>query len=189
METHQNQQNQQSQQLFDMSENDTDSDISNEINNEFESHIEYLNKLELKYYPEPYNSLGQFILSSIVGSTTSYILSLRTTKSQTINYHTYLDSYNKYCKNAHNDEYLKNLKQILKIDDQTESSLKFSLLMDNINKTSKEIMDNFIQIKFDSYIKYLEESVDTFSLEKLNSNIIFDVLPLIKFSTLYNLNP
>lgn len=38
-----------------------------------EENISTLDNLDLKYYPEPYNMMAQFILSSIVGSYMVYL--------------------------------------------------------------------------------------------------------------------
>ena len=70
---------------FNLSDSDSDSDkeyISDSIINT--NSINLLDKLELEYFPEPFNTIGQILLSAISGASVAYIMNLRSNK-----YHSY----------------------------------------------------------------------------------------------------
>jgi hypothetical protein len=76
---------------------DSDSDDGLDVNN-----LSYYDTLELIYYPEPYNKFGQFILSTVVGISMTYIK-----KNKEIDINKLVDLYFTYCLSVdNNDNYL-----------------------------------------------------------------------------------
>jgi hypothetical protein len=161
---------------------DTESDHGSNTN--FDYNVDILDDLELKYYPEPYNTIGQFILSAISGALSSYILSSRAKKNQSYKYH--MDSYFLYCKKIKDDEYIDSLLDILKLDKTNDKdNSRFKIILDNINIMCNQLMDELIIT--DKYKKYLSVSNEDFSIESFNSDIIKDIIDLIKFNKLVDL--
>lgn len=149
---------------FEMSDFSEDSETSLD-----QESIETLDKLELKYYPEPYNTIGQFILSSIVGASTVYVMKLRSNK--VVEQSKLLDLYFDYCQNVKNDNYI----------------LELSKNVDNfkaiLNKT-KNVANKIIMQISDKIAYYVTIPDDIFSVESFNADIMKNVIQLIKFSDL-----
>lgn len=161
----------------------SDSDGSD---NDYSTNIDLLNKLELRYFPEPYDTIGQFILSSIVGACTSYIMNLRANKS--VDYSKFINAYYKYCKTVLNDDYINEIKKNLSIDaSKTEDNNKFEQILDKTSDTAKELMSKLIDINGPLFDKFKDQSNETFSVESFNSAIIKELIPLIKFEKIINL--
>ena len=179
--------------IFDFSDSETDSDnITNLIDlNKINSddmiyHINILDNLELKYYPEPYNTIGQLIMSVIIGASTVYILNLRLQKIHS--YYKYLDSYFDYCANIKTDDYINNLIITLQINilDDIDTQ-KLIIILSKINIITKQIMDELVKLKTDIFLEYTLKSEEEFKIESFNVEIITDLIKLIKFSKLINL--
>jgi hypothetical protein len=179
--------------IFNFSDSETDSDnITNLIDlNKINSddmiyHINILDNLELKYYPEPYNTIGQLIMSVIIGASTVYILNLRLQKIHS--YHKYLDSYFDYCTNIKTDDYINNLITTLRINilDDIDTQ-KLIIILSKINIITKQIMDELVKLKTDIFLEYTLKSEEEFKIESFNVKIIADLIKLIKFSKLINL--
>lgn len=149
---------------FELSDSAEDSETSFD-----QETIEVLDKLELKYFPEPYNTIGQFILSSIVGVSTVYIMKLRAHKS--VKQSELLDLYFNYCRDVKNDNYILELRK--NVDNFT---IVLEKIKNIVNKITTQLSD-----KFSSYVTIPD---DKFSVESFNADIMKNVIQLIKFSDL-----
>lgn len=146
------------------------SDLAEDSETSFDQEtIEVLDKLELKYFPEPYNTIGQFILSSIVGVSTVYIMKLRAHKS--VKQSELLDLYFNYCRDVKNDNYILELRK--NVDNFT---IVLEKIKNIVNKITTQLSD-----KFSSYVTIPD---DKFSVESFNADIMKNVIQLIKFSDL-----
>lgn len=157
---------------------DTDDENEDEFKNLIEENKYILDEMEFKYYPEPYNFLGEFIVSAIVGSYTTYLMNIknnRIVKEQ--EYHKYLDVYFKYCKNTKNDDYITNLCTHLKME---TTDNKYQSILDKSNKLCKRIMDVIVESKISDKFVDMEIS-DKFNLELFNL-----IAPFVKFSDINN---
>ena len=169
------------------SDSDSDFDSDNKVKYKTDNikiHTNILDKLELQYFPEPYNSLGQFIISSVVGALTTYIMKsrLNNLKNQ-LEYHTFLDIYYKYCSNTSNDIYINELFLKLKLDlsSDQEEILK---ILNKSNIFAKELMDELLDKDEIIINKYIKMPENEFSIESFNTNIMQNIISLIKFSKL-----
>jgi hypothetical protein len=158
------------------------SDTDDENDDDFKTLIEQnkyaLDDIELKYYPEPYNFLGQFIVSAISGAYTIYLINIKNRKlDDELEYHKYLDMYYKYCKNTKNDDYITKLCSNLKIKDTDD---KYNTIFDKSNQLCKKIMDEMIKLKISDKITNIDIS-DKFNFELFNL-----ITPFIKFSDINN---
>jgi hypothetical protein len=164
---------------FDLSDSDVSDDCN--LNHDFKIDSTLLDKLELQYYPEPYNALGQFIVSAISGTASSYILSSRAKVSR--KYKDHLNAYFAYCKKVESDEYVDSILSTLKLDrTNEEDKIKFEVIMERTNKVCSELMDEFIESTVDKYAKYILASDEEFSIELFNADVIKDIIGIIKFS-------
>jgi hypothetical protein len=169
---------------FDLS----DSDISDDekLNYDIKTDTNLLDKLELQYYPEPYNTLGQFIVSAISGTTSSYILSSRAKNNRSYDEH--LNAYFSYCKKVEADDYVDSIYSELKLNKNSEEdNIKFAIILDRINNICKQLMDELISSTTEKYAKYILASDEEFSIESFNADVIKDIIGLIKFSKIVNL--
>jgi hypothetical protein len=169
---------------FNLSDSDTDSDNDEHLSIA-KLNVELLDKLELQYFPEPYNSLGQFILSSVVGASIAYIVKNRSSNfTKVTEYNDFLDMYYKYCINTNtSDNYLDDL--ILKLNlSLLNDNDKISQLLLKSNLYAKDIASNF----FENNISILNESLslpnEEFNIETLNVSLMKKLVPIIKFSKL-----
>jgi hypothetical protein len=135
--------------------NNTESDSSTDIN------FDIFNDLELQYFSEPYNILGQFILSTVVGLITSHILN-----KQELN--KIIDLYFKYCKNIENDNYIDDL--IKKIN-----------LENNLDKIEK-VLNESKKLTIKIINKLVNNNYKDLELEQLNIKLIGDTIRLIKYN-------
>lgn len=135
---------------------DSSSDIDDDI----------LEKLELQYYPEPYKSLGSFILSAVVGIMTSYILNKQDLEKIT-------DLYYTYCKNTENDNYLDEIIKKIGLENNLDK-------IEKLLNESKKLTNIYINILKNNNYKNLE-------IEKLNIKLIEDTLKLIKYNDIITL--
>ena len=143
----------------------SDSDISDDetTKNDLKINSDLLDKLELKYYPEPYNTIGQFMISAISGTAISYILSIRAKKIHP--YIKHLNTYFDYCKNTETDDYIDSLLIVLKLDkSNNEDKKRFIDVFNRINILCCEIMEELIKSTKESYQKYILISDKEFSM-------------------------
>lgn len=135
---------------------DSSSDIDDDI----------LNNLELQYYPEPYKSLGSFILSAIVGIMSSYILNNQNLDKIT-------DLYYKYCKNTENDNYIDEIIRRIGLENNLDK-------IEKLLNESKKLTNTYTDILKNNDYKNLE-------LEKLNLKLIEDTLKIMKYNHIIKL--
>lgn len=178
---------------FNLSDSESDSD-GESFNDIAKSNSELLDKLELQYFPEPYLSLGQFILSSIVGASVAFIVKSRSNINiNSSAFNDYLDIYYKYCGNsAVSDDYLNEL--LLKFNfinceqldetKQKETNDKINLLLIKSNNYAKEIASAFFTEYTDILNTNLNLTDSEFNVEQLNIKLVKKIIPMIKFSKL-----
>ena len=140
------------------------SNIINESDDDSDSDI-----FDLNHYPEEYQILSEFVLSTLTGGLNAYVINKKTT-----HYDEYYDNYFKYCKTVENDSYITEFKENLNIDND-----KF----DKINILTKKIMDKFILNNKQLINKY----IDDFNIESFNADIIRELLLLIHFNDLVDI--
>jgi len=170
---------------FNLSDSDSDSDkeyISDSIINT--NSINILDKLELEYFPEPFNTIGQILLSAISGASVAYIMNIRSNKYHS--YYEYLNTYFDYCKNVETDNYINEILINLKLDKENDLTKKNKFFSD-LNELSKKLMDELISNNKETYAKYSLVTETEFSIESFNAEVIRDLLKLIKFSELVDL--
>jgi hypothetical protein len=73
----------------------SDSDESLEL--DFENNANMYNNLEFKYFPEPYCYLGQFIISSLVGTYITYLSKKTKDNIDFDKCSSFIDLYYNYC--------------------------------------------------------------------------------------------
>ena len=174
---------------FNLSDSDNSDDDDNTLNYDIKTNSELLDKLDLKYYPEPYNTLGQFMVSAISGATCSYILASRAKNIKP--YNEYLKAYFSYCKKIESDDYVESILTVLKLDrSNTEDNIKFEIILERIlnvcNKLMDKLMESFTE-KSEKYEKYILCSDEDFSIDSFNLDTIKDIIGLIKFSEIAEL--
>jgi hypothetical protein len=169
---------------FNLSDSDnSDDDL---LNHDFKTDTNLLDKLELQYYPEPFNTLGQFIVSAISGATSSYILSSRAKINRP--YKDHLNAYFAYCRKVESDHYVESIITALKLDKNLdEDKVRFEIILDRINHLSEQLMDELINSTTDKYDKYILASDEEFSIESFNVDVIKDIISLMKFNKIENL--
>ena len=145
--------------------------------------IDLLDSLQLQYFPEPYNSIGQFLISAIIGSCTSYLARTKDNliKSQNELY-TYLDTYTDYCKNVSNDEYINQLYLSLKLDPNNESEkIKINKILDNTKSYANQLLTELVKkiLNTHTFIKTASDEID---MQELNQELTNNLIPMIKFS-------
>lgn len=173
---------------------DSDDENEDEFKNIINDNKHLLDDLELKYYPEPYNSLGQFIVSAIVGAYTTYLMNIKNKKIyDEMEYHKYLDIYFKYCKYTKNDDYITKLCTCLKLTDE-DNLKKYSNIMDKSNELCKKIIDNMVKSKIlDKFSNMIGEEDSTLKAsssndisDKFNLELFNSIIPFIKFTDINN---
>jgi len=169
---------------FDLSDSDVSDDDN--LNYDFKTDSKLLDELDLQYYPEPYNTLGQFMVTAISGAASSYILLSRAKINR--KYVDHLNAYFSYCKKAESDEYIESILTALKLDRSNEEDhIKFEIILDKINNVCNQLMDELIESTVDKYSKYILASDEDFSIESFNADILRDIISLIKFSKIVDL--
>lgn len=155
---------------FELSDSDDDEEYKTIINEN--KHV--LNDLELKYFPEPYNFLGEFIISAIVGAYTIYLINIKNKKVMEENeYNDYLDVYFKYCSKTTNDNYITDLCSHLNLK---ANDKQYVSIIEKSNKLCKNIMDKLVKLNLSDKLSEIEVS-DKFNLELFNL-----VVPFVKFN-------
>ena len=174
---------------FNLSDSDSDSDSNldneNSLNN-IKSHSEILDQLELQYFPEPYLSLAQFIISSIIGASTTFVVKNKKMNKlselgEQFTYGEYLNIYYKYCNKTTTDDYVNELLTKLKI---TNDKDKITSILNKSNIYAKEIMDLILEQNLDLFNKYISYSETEFNIEKLGLELTQYLVPKIKFAKL-----
>lgn len=164
---------------FDLSDSEDDNDIFDDIQS-IKDNIKLFNNTELSKFPEPFNTIAQFIISSLVGVSISYIQA----KKASI-YDIMVDTYFKYCKNAIDDKYINDIASILKLDRTKKDDLiKFNILLDKISIMTKDKMKYLVDNDFDKYDKFMNEIARNLDIDKLNAQLFKDIIPLIKLDDL-----
>jgi hypothetical protein len=142
----QNKQSSSSKYVFDdkFELSDVDSDEYNEnyeSKNDVVINNDMYDQYGLKYFPEPHLTIGQFIMSCVVGILISYYMDIITNKSKPII--KYIESYYKYCKETCEvDDYLMSLlDKIHKCSDKSDDKL---LILSNVELLNgcKKITEN-----------------------------------------------
>jgi hypothetical protein len=157
---------------------DSDSDIENptEYNKMFD-------KLSLAYYPDPYNTFGQLIMSAIGGSSMIYLTKLKANKPTS--YETDIEAYFTYCKNSPDDNYIIEITNQLKIDlSDTNQKHKLVLILDQLKIITVNIMTEFVRVNSDLFEFYRSKSDEDFKIDTFSADIIKVLLPMIKYSLL-----
>lgn len=171
--------------VFNLSDSDN-SDDDEILNYDIKTDSSLLDKLDLKYYPEPYNSLGQFMVSAISGATCSYILASRAKNIKPHN--EYLKAYFSYCKKIEADDYVESILTALKLDrSNTEDNIKFEIILESVLNVCNKLMDELIESFTEKYEKYILCSDEDFSIDSFNLDVIKDIIGLIKFSEIADL--
>jgi len=152
---------------------DSDSDIENPTD-----YNEMFDKLSLEYYPEPFDTMGQIIMTAITGASISYLIKLKENKP--ITYITDIETYFKYCKNSPDDNYVNEILSKFNLTDT--NNIKFSIIMDNIKDISINLMKTFIDNNIDLFDKHKSKSEKDFNIDLFNADIIKILIPMIKYS-------
>ncbi len=131
---------------------------------------------ELKDFPEPYNTLGQFIMSTVVGALTNYIMVLRNNKIIDVKeYHNYINKYFNYCKIINDDDYINQIFKLLPTDNND--------YIDKICETTIIVADNVMLIH-DNYSNYVSLNDKDFNIELLNIDIANHVISILDLNVL-----
>lgn len=156
------------------SENEEKSDDETNFNLDLdlynEENISTLDNLDLKYYPEPYNTIAQYILSSVVGSYMAYLNNPKKVVDDMLKFKL-VDNYFKYCQNVESDEYLNEIFNSLNLSDDNKNSI-----LDRCKDLAYEIIN---KIKYDN--------LNDDNLESINIKLIQEAISIIKFSDVYGL--
>jgi len=166
-------------------ESNSDSDSDNYQCIELvKQNIKIFDNLDLKYFPEPYNSLGQFILSSISGTIITYIVKKRSKQNISENeYIKYLDMYYTYCNSVTTvDNYLNDILKKFNYDESDSEQINLFLL--NASVYAKEIITLFFNDHSNIYNNFVLISDDDFSIDNLNIEIVKIIIPYIKLCEL-----
>ena len=160
---------------------DSDSDIENPT-----EYNEMLDKLSLAYYPDPYNTFGQLIMSAISGSAMIYLTKLKTNKPTS--FETDIKAYFTYCKNSPDDNYIIEISNQLKIDlSDINQKHKLISILDQISIITIDIMTEFIKMNSDLFELYRSKSEEEFNIDAFSADIIKILIPMIKYSLLSNI--
>ena len=154
---------------------DSDSDIENPT-----EHNEFFDKLTLDSFPDPYNTIGQFIMTAISGASISHLIKLNENKPAT--YVADIEIYFQYCKNSHDDNYINDLISRLTIDKS-----KLNITMDKIKDITIDIMARFIDSNIEIFNKHRSKSDNEFNMDLFNADILKNLIPLIKYSLISNI--
>ena len=156
---------------FNLSDSDEDeNDYKLDLDLYNESNISTLDNLDLKYYPEPYGTLAQYILSSIIGSYMVYLKHPRKEDDNTLK-NKLVDNYFKYCQNVDSDEYLNKIFNLLDLSNDNKI-----VILNRCKSLANELINR---------ITY--ENTNNDSLELVNIKLIKETITMIKFSNIYGL--
>lgn len=155
---------------FNLSDSDDESDFNLDLDLYNKENIFTLDNLDIKYYPEPYNTLAQYILSSIVGSYIAYLNHPKKEVDDMLKFKL-VDNYFKYCQNTNSDKYLNEIFNILNLSDDNKIDI-----LDKCKNLAYEIIN---KIKYDN--------LNDDNLELVNIKLIQETLSIIKFSDVYEL--
>ena len=168
------------------SDSDSDNQENYNFNHNLKSNLEMFDKLDLRYYPEPFNTLGQFLMSAIVGTITAYIFNMRANKNFVLEKS--LEAYFDYCKNVKSDNYINELTTNLKLDtSNTEHIIKLNIILEKLKALSFDIINNLLISNEKKYTTYIELSNTDFNIETLNADMFIDLKQLINLSILIDL--
>ena len=159
-------------------ENLPDIDSDNGSPSEFN---DYLDNKTLEYFPEPFSTIAQFILSTISGIMTSYIEKQRANKS--INYIENINTYFNYCRTTDCDNYIIEIADNLKLDIKDDKEI-LNKILDDIENITTNIFNVFINTKLDNIYK----SEDNFDIDTFNINVLKNLIPMIKYSMISHIN-
>ena len=154
---------------------DSDSDIESPT-----EYNEMFDKLSLVYYPDPFNTFGQIIMSAISGASVSYIIKLQT--NNVVNYETDLIAYFTYCKNSPEDNYICEITEKLKLNNE-----QLVLILNQLQTISINIMTKLIEINSELFESYMNRSPEDFNIDMFNADILKHLIPMIKYSLLSNI--
>lgn len=144
---------------------------------------EYLDNLTLESFPEPYNIIGQFILSTLTGTLNIYLIKIKA--NQDIDYIKNLKLYFTYCKNTTTDYYINEIITNLKLNIIQDKNI-IDEIFDKIELVAINILSNFIETKCDIINHYLLENNDL-NIDNLNVFIIKNIIPMLKYSMISNI--
>ena len=154
---------------------DSDSDIENPT-----EYNEMFDKLTLDSFPDPFNTIGQFILTAISGASISHLIKLKENKP--ISYIRDIEIYFQYCKNSPDDNYINDL--ILRLNtDMT----RLNIILDKIKDITIDIMARFIDSNIEIFNKHKSKSDNEFNMDLFNADILKNLIPLIKYSSISNI--
>ncbi len=159
---------------FELSDTESDTELNAELEKKLINSIQ--SDLHLNQIPEPYKTYGEFIMSSIVGTSISYLMSIKQGKKDS--YHKYLDNYFDYCSNVSTDEYINSILELCSIDKSDKE--KIIKLMANTKEQTKLIVDTMFKTNVDKYMKYVTQSDADLDLHELNLVLMTDVADMIK---------
>jgi hypothetical protein len=167
--------------IQDLDDINSDSDIENPT-----EYNEILDNLTLEYYPDPFNTIGQFIMTAISGAAISHLVRLKENKP--ISYRTDINIYFQYCKKSPDDNYINELVSRLNLDiNEIEDSQRLNMILDQINNISINIMDNFVELHVDLFNKHKSKSEEDFNMDLFNADILKNLIPMIKYSLISNI--
>jgi hypothetical protein len=182
---------------FELSGSESDTDSESHIINNNISVSDLVSDIQLQNFPEPYNYLGQFIISSIIGVLITSIFKNRIKqKDQTYqldqtslsDYYDYLDIYYKYCNNVSSDSYIIELALNLKLDLSNDiDKVKFNSILTKLNFYSKEILNLLLESNIELINKYILINNNEFNIEIVELELTQYLIPLIKFNKLTNI--
>lgn len=154
---------------------DSDSDIENPT-----EYNEMFDKLSLVCYPDPYNTFGQIIMSAISGASISYIIKLQNGKIA--DFESDINTYFIYCKNTTEDDYINEITNQLKLNNE-----QLVLILDQLQLITTNIMKNLIESNTDLFDSYRLISNDDFNIDTFSADILKLLIPMIKYSLLSNI--
>ncbi len=156
---------------------DSDSDIENPT-----QYNDIMDKLTLEYFPDPFNTIGQFIMTAISGASISCLIKLR--ENKLISFTTDIESYFQYCKKTEDDNYINDLIKKLKLDNNNS---KLDLILNKITDISNNIMKDLYNSHSDIFDKHKNIPESDFNIDIFNVDIIKVMIPLIKYSLISNI--
>jgi len=170
--------------LSDNSGSDTDSEFK--FDNSNDDDIKFLNTLHLEDYPQPYNTLGQLIMSAMTGITISYILNKKIDKE--FNVDIYVKKYFDYLKTVEKDQYVNDILLKLEIDrDNIEDNIKFNIILDKTQQLTIDLLNELLDKNNLKYSSYFQESENDFNIGDLESKLLEDITQILIFDRLKKL--
>jgi len=167
-------------------ENQTNISTESESSEDSELDLNILDDVGIKFYPEPYKTIGEFMLYTIVGASTNYIANLRLGRRTNIN--NMIDNYIKYCKNVETDVYISGMKNKLNLTNNKTDNEKFQKILENIIDSIKKIIDTITKNSHTKYEQFISVSESELKIEAFLELIMADVIPEIKLSELLKLD-